>query len=102
MFPRTDLGTPSRSEEIHESGSTDQGLSRMKGNFHVRFLGGWGQATVPGYPRAGRAGHMAKGGRWTWTVGERGMRDAKSRPPESQAPGEPCAVKVASTVRGGL
>src|SRR5260370_22739664 len=44
---------------------------------------------------------MAKGGRWAWTVGEQGMRDAKSRPPESQATGEPCAVKVASTVRGG-
>jgi hypothetical protein len=36
----------------------------MKGNFQVRFLGGWGQATVPGYPRAGKTVHMAKWGRW--------------------------------------
>src|SRR3954465_10027789 len=77
---RTDLGTTSRSEEIHESGSIHQGLSRMKGNFHVRFLGGWGQATVPGYPRAGRAGHMAKGGRWSDDRGVevRDMRDAET------------------------
>jgi hypothetical protein len=27
-----------------------KGLSRMKGNFHVRFLGGWRVATPPGYP----------------------------------------------------
>ena len=51
LFHRTDLGTTSRLEEIHESGSTHQGSSRMRGNSHVRFLGGWGQATVPGYPR---------------------------------------------------
>ena len=40
-----------------------QGLSRMRDNPHVRFLGGWGQVTDPGYPRAGRAGHRAKGDR---------------------------------------
>ena len=50
LFHRTDLGTTSWSEEIHESGSTHQGLSRMKGNFRVRFLGGWGGVTLPGYP----------------------------------------------------
>jgi len=31
-----------------------QGLSRMKREFHVRFLGGWGAVMRPGYP-AGRA-----------------------------------------------
>src|SRR3954451_5182412 len=41
-----------------------QGLSRMRGNSRVRFLGGWGRATGHGYPRGGRAVHMAKGDRW--------------------------------------
>jgi len=27
-----------------------KGLSRMKGNFHVRFLGGWRVVTLSGYP----------------------------------------------------
>jgi hypothetical protein len=27
-----------------------KGLSRMKGNLHVRFLGGWRVATLSGYP----------------------------------------------------
>ena len=27
-----------------------EGLSRMKGNFHVRVSGGLGLATAPGYP----------------------------------------------------
>ena len=27
-----------------------RGSSRMRGNFHVRFLGGWGAAMLPGYP----------------------------------------------------
>jgi hypothetical protein len=27
-----------------------KGLSRMKGNFHVRFLGGWRVVTPSGYP----------------------------------------------------
>jgi len=27
-----------------------KGLSRMKGNLPVRFLGGWGVVTSPGYP----------------------------------------------------
>jgi hypothetical protein len=63
LFHRTDLGTTSRLEEIHTSGSTHQGSSRMRDNSHVRFLGGWGQATVPGYPRSGKAGSMAKGDR---------------------------------------
>jgi len=27
-----------------------EGLSRMKGNFHVRFLGGRGRATARAYP----------------------------------------------------
>ena len=61
FFHRTDLGTTSRLEEIHESGSTHQGSSRKRGNSHVRFRGGWGQATVPGYPWSGKAGYMAKG-----------------------------------------
>ena len=68
-------------EEIHESGSTHQGSSRMRGNSHVRFLGGWGQATVPGYPRSGKAGHMVKGDRWTGgqLVEVREMRDAETK-----------------------
>jgi hypothetical protein len=27
-----------------------KGLSRMKGNLHVRFLGGWRVVTLSGYP----------------------------------------------------
>ena len=27
----------------------------MRGNFHVRFLGGWGAAMLPGYPAEMRA-----------------------------------------------
>ena len=27
-----------------------KGLSRMKGNLHVRFLGGWSVVTRSGYP----------------------------------------------------
>jgi hypothetical protein len=33
----------------------------MRGNSRVRFLGGWGRATGPGYPRAGKTDHRAKG-----------------------------------------
>jgi hypothetical protein len=79
-FHRTDLGTTSRLEEIHESGSTHQGSSRMRGNSHVRFLGGWGQATVPGYPRGGRAVSKAKGDRWSdnQDVEVREMRSAET------------------------
>jgi len=29
-------------------------LSRVKGDFHARFLGGWGPAMAPGYPTARR------------------------------------------------
>jgi hypothetical protein len=31
-----------------------QGLSRMKGNFPVRFLGGWRVVTLSGYPVGAR------------------------------------------------
>jgi hypothetical protein len=27
-------------------------LSRVKGDFHARFLGGWGPVMAPGYPTA--------------------------------------------------
>jgi hypothetical protein len=29
----------------------DEGLSRMKGNFRVQFIGGWRAVMSPGYPR---------------------------------------------------
>ena len=32
----------------------------MRGNFHVRFLGGWGAAMLPGYP-ARLDSHVTKG-----------------------------------------
>jgi len=52
----------------------------MRGNSHVRFLGGWGQATVPGYPRMGKAHDMAKGDRWSddRDVKVREMRNAET------------------------
>jgi hypothetical protein len=30
--------------------TTAKGLSRMRGNSHVRFFGGWGVVTLTGYP----------------------------------------------------
>jgi len=33
-----------------------KGLSRMKGNLHVRFLGGWRVVTLSGYPVGGFLG----------------------------------------------
>jgi hypothetical protein len=52
----------------------------MRGNSRVRFLGGWGQATDPGYPRVGRTHHMAKGDRWSDDpdVKVREMRNAET------------------------
>jgi len=29
-------------------------LSRVKGDFHARFLGGWGPVMAPGYPTGAR------------------------------------------------
>jgi len=34
-----------------------KGLSRMKREFHVRFLGGWATAMSPGYP-TGEGGNL--------------------------------------------
>jgi hypothetical protein len=39
-----------------------EGLSRMKGNFHVRFLGGRGRATARAYPALRRGYGVATGG----------------------------------------
>jgi hypothetical protein len=43
-------------------------LSRVKGDFHARFLGGWGPAMAPGYPtrRAFQISHP----HWGWLVSE--------------------------------
>ena len=46
VFHRTDQGTFARMDGLCTSAPTEpfwlEGLSRMKGNLHVRFLGGWG------------------------------------------------------------
>ena len=56
--PRTDLSrhrAPRVKEGVKSSNTFGahpgaQGLSRMKREFHVRFLGGWGAVMRPGYP----------------------------------------------------
>ena len=52
--------------------------------------------------REGESPSPGEGGQVDLDGREQGMRDAENRPPENQATGEPCAVKVARTVRRGL
>ena len=47
------LGLPSLEPRVGPyQGRPYEGSSRMKGNFHVRFLGGCGRATARAYPAA--------------------------------------------------
>ena len=47
------LGLPSVEQRVGQGyGRPYEGLSRMRGNSHVRFLGGRGRATARAYPAA--------------------------------------------------
>ena len=39
-----------RQEHVYFTSLQAKGLSRMRGNPHVRFLGGWRVVTLSGYP----------------------------------------------------
>lgn len=41
-----------RCQTASPHGGVNRGLSRRRGNSHVRFLGGWAGAIPPGYPAA--------------------------------------------------
>jgi hypothetical protein len=46
-----DLGSPwAGQRDSEENGCPYEGLSRMRGNSHVRFLGGRGRVTACAYP----------------------------------------------------
>ena len=46
-----DLGSPRAGQrDCEENGCPYEGLSRMRGNSHVRFLGGRGRVTACAYP----------------------------------------------------
>ena len=53
-----DLGSPRVGQrDSEENGCPYEGLSRMRGNSHVRFLGGLGRVTArayPAWPQGGR------------------------------------------------
>ena len=83
----------------------------MRGNSRVRFLGGWGRATGPGYPRVGKAGHRAKGDRWSDhpDVKVREMRNAETvlgvireRKFQAETTGELLEIeRLTSSLQGG-
>ncbi len=64
-----------------------KGLSRMKGNFHVRFLGGWRVVTLSGYP----VGEARRSGRSSALPSRRGARTAPGRP--AACGGSPAAAR---------